>query len=79
MELAGKALNAWRNTTPTVNQSILNEWLLFKLGAVLAKPMEPSPRCTGTFCGELLAVKICVYNRGDVRVSPGDQKVRIWN
>lgn len=63
MELAGKALNALRNTTPTVDWCIINEWFLFKLGAVLEKPMESSHAsqvhsATGTFCGELLVIKI---------------------
>lgn len=35
MELTGKALNALRNTNPTVHQCLINEWLLFKLRAVL--------------------------------------------
>lgn len=50
MELAGKALNALRNTTPTVDQSIINEWFLFKLGAVLVKPVESSHASPGAQC-----------------------------
>lgn len=50
MELAGKALNALRNTTPTMDQCFSNEWFLFKLGAVLVKPVEFGHASPGAQC-----------------------------